>query len=187
MKPQLLQPIQHRFSPLIFNEEPVRQEDLETLFEAASWAASSYNAQPWIFIYERKGTEGFAVLQSLLTDYNIHWTSSAQILMLSVSKVIDDKGRENYYALYDLGQAVSSMAIQASSMGIQIHQMGGFDRIKARETLGIPSEYQIGSMIALGYPGDIEKLEEPFKERASGQRIRKEVHDISAHTDVFSK
>ncbi len=187
MKSNLLSSIQNRFSPMIFNERHVSDEDLDMLFSAASWAASSFNAQPWFFIFEKRESEGFSLLQSLLTDYNQQWTSTAQVLILTLSRWIDEKERENDYALYDLGQAVSSLALQASSMGLQIHQMGGFDHDKTRELLKIPSDFKIGTMIALGYPGDIDLLEDPFRKRALQERVRKEISEISANTDVFRK
>jgi len=186
MNNQLITPIIQRFSPLIFSDKKVTQEQLDTLILAASWSASAFNHQPWKFLYEFRETEGFEILHSLLTDYNKQWTEHAPILMLGLARHLDEKGRENYHAMYDLGQAVSAMAIQASAMGMQIHQMGGYDMKKATEILHIPSEYVPGAMIALGFPGDVSLLEEPFLGRATAERTRKSLNEISGNTKLFA-
>lgn len=187
MKKQLLASIEHRFSPMIFSDREVSDEDMQLLFQAARWASSSYNKQPWLFLWSRKGSKGFEQLFSFLSEYNQAWVRTAPVLMLSLAQWRDEKDEENYYALYDLGQAVSAMAIQASSMGIQLHQMAGFDHVKAREELKIPASYHIGSMIALGYPGDVNQLSGHFYERATQQRERKPLDMIAVAPDYFQK
>ena len=186
MKTHISEIISNRYSPMIFETRAVSDEDMQILLEAASLAASSYNAQPWRFIFAFRGTEEYELLRSLLSEYNQNWTSGAPVLILSLAQHIDEKGNVNYYGMYDLGQAVSSMALQASSMDMQIHQMGGFDMNKTRELLKIPASYLPGAMIALGYPGDKTKLEGHFRDRAHEPRVRKSVSEISGGTDFFT-
>lgn len=186
MKTNIHEPIQNRFSPMIYNGEMLNSEMIHTLLESASLAASSYNAQSWRFIYAVKGSQDYSLLRSLLSEYNQVWTTDAPVLMLSVAKRTDDKGKENYYAMHDLGQAASSMAIQASAMGLQIHQMGGYDMAKARNLLKIPEDYMPGAMIAIGIPGDISQLKGHFRERAEEPRSRLSITEISGGVDFFT-
>ncbi len=185
MKIHISELISNRYSPMIFDTKAVSGEDIKVLLEAASLAASSYNAQPWRFIYALKGTKDYELLYSLLSDYNQNWTKDAPVLVLSVAQHIDENDKMNYYGMHDLGQAVSSMAVQASYMGIQIHQMGGFDMDKARELLKIPASYIPGAMIAIGYPGDKTKLEGHFRDRAHEPRVRKPISEISGGVNFF--
>lgn len=187
MKTNILHAIHNRFSPMIFENKSIDQETMSVLFEAATLAASSFNAQPWRFIWAAKGTDQYELLRSFLSDYNKNWTSTAPVLMIAIAQNVTEKGENNYFALFDLGQSVSSMAIQASSMGIQLHQMGGFDMEKAASELGLPSGYSVGSMIALGYPGDKSLLEGHFSQRANEPRVRKSVAEISGGTVFFRK
>jgi nitroreductase len=187
MKPQIAESINNRFSPMIFEDKSLNMDQVNTVFEAGTLAASSYNAQPWMFIYGEKGTSDYEELRSLLSEYNQVWTADATILVLTLARHLDEKGEPNYFALYDLGQAVSSMAIQASHMGLQLHQMGGYDMVKAREVLNIPHEYITGSIFALGVPGDKSNLEGHFKERAHEPRMRKPITEISGGVSLFRK
>ncbi len=187
MNANILIAIQSRFSPMIFEDRSIDKETLNVLFEAATLAASSYNAQPWRFIWAEKGTDQYELLRSFLSDYNQNWTLTAPILMITVAQIFTENGENNYFALFDLGQSVSSMAIQASSMGIQLHQMGGFDMGKAASELDLPSGYSVGSMIALGYPGNKSLLEVHSAKRSNEPRIRKSVTEISGGTDFFRK
>lgn len=185
MNTQILNAISNRYSPMIFDERPLSVESLNVLLESATLTASAYNAQPWRFIYAGKGTEDYEILRSLLSEYNREWTSAAPVLMLTLAQLEDEKGRKNYHALHDLGQAVSSMAIQASSMGLQIHQMGGYDQEQARTLLQIPENFLQGAIIAIGYPGDKSLLGGRFRERAYEQRKRFTVSEISSGIDMF--
>jgi nitroreductase len=185
---KLHEAIEKRFSPMIYSDKIVSEEDFQTLLYAATWAASSYNAQPWRFIYGAKGSNTYQILLSLLTEYNQKWAHTAPWLMLSIAEVTDEKsGTNNYYAMHDVGLSVSSMAVQASAMGIQLHQMGGYDIEKAKIELRIPDTHAPVAMISIGYPGNISLLEGHFLERANEQRTRKQISDISGDKDFFSK
>ncbi len=178
--------IEQRFSPMIFSDKAVSQDDVQTMLNAATWAASAYNAQPWRFIYGLKGSKTYDVLFNLMVEYNQSWAKTAPMLMLSIAEMKNShSGDLNYWAMHDLGMAASSMALQASSMGIQFHQMGGFDMNKARAELAIPDAYAPVAMIAIGYPGDIASLEGDFKNRASEKRARKYIQEVSGDMSFF--
>ena len=152
--------IKNRWSPRSFSDKPVTDEMIDLLFEAARWAPSARNEQPWLYFYAKKDSEGFLQLLNLLTGNNPDWAKNAQVLMISVvKKNYDYKGRPNKNALHDLGAANVSMAIQAAEMGLQIHQMGGFDVEKASDFLQLnTANYLPVTAIAVGWPGDPENL-----------------------------
>jgi nitroreductase len=126
---------------------------LAQLFEAARWAPSSYNAQPWAFIVAtREDAEGYDRLLSTLVDVNRQWARQAPVLILAVAKLdFDHVARANRHAFYDLGQAVAHLTVQASALDLYIHQMGGFDPGAARELFAIPTGYEPVAVLALGY------------------------------------
>jgi len=173
----MIDPIATRFSPMYFQKErSIAAEDLRTLFEAARWAASSFNEQPWHFVYAlRTDDEQFGKFLSFLTEYNQQWASSASALVVAVaSETLQQTGKPNSYAWYDTGQAVAQLVLQASALGIQGHQMGGFDKEEARKALGIPEGYQPVSVIALGYPAPLSEVPGQFAERATQIRERRQ-------------
>ncbi len=133
---QLNKAIKNRWSPRAFSDKPVTLKMLKLLFEAARWAPSARNEQPWNYYYAQKGSREFDIILSILTGINPEWAKNAQFLIISVlKKHYDYQNRENRNALHDIGAANVSMAIQASEMGLQVHQMGGFDKEKTSEFL----------------------------------------------------
>jgi len=142
-----------RWSPRAFSPRPVESAKLAHLFEAARWAPSSYNAQPWAFIVAtRKDAEGYNRMLSTLVDVNRQWAQKAPVLILAVAKLdFDHVARPNRHALYDLGQAVANLTVQATALDLHIHQMGGFDLHSARELFAIPTGYEPAAVLALGY------------------------------------
>src|SRR5271157_6029406 len=130
-----------RWSPRTFSSRPVEPAKLAQLFEAARWSPSSYNAQPWAFIVAtREDAEGYNRLLSTLVDVNRQWAQQAPALILAVAKLdFDHVARPNRHALYDLGQAVANLTVQATALDLHIHQMGGFDPRSARELFAIPT------------------------------------------------
>jgi nitroreductase len=142
-----------RWSPRAFSPRPVEPEKLAQLFEAARWTPSSYNAQPWAFIVAtREDAEGYNRLLSTLVDVNRQWAQQAPVLILAVAKLdYDHAARANRHALYDLGQAVANLTVQATALDLHIHQMGGFDPRSARELFAIPAGYEPVAVLALGY------------------------------------
>lgn len=174
--------ISGRWSPRTFSNKRITEEDLSSLFEAARWAASSMNEQPWRFIYAYKGEKEFDLIAETLMEGNRVWAKEASVLMISIYKEHFSKNdKENKAALHDLGQAVANLSIQATQLGIGIHQMGGFLPAKAEEYLNIPAGYSAFSAIALGYFGIPDQLEEPFKSREQAMRTRKGIKEFIFH------
>ena len=142
-----------RWSPKAFSSRPVEPAKLAQLFEAARWAPSSYNGQPWAFIVAtREDAEGYNRLLSTLLDVNRQWAQRAPVLILAVAKLdFDHVARPNRHAFYDLGQAVANLTVQATALDLHIHQMGGFDPSLARDLFVIPPGYEPVAVLALGY------------------------------------
>ncbi len=177
---QILSAIESRFSPMHFEaEKTIAEEAIELIFEAGRWAPSSFNEQPWRYIHaSRSDQEDFANILSVLIEYNQQWASSASLLVLVVaSEKMALDGKTNAHAWYDTGLSVAQMVLQASSMGIQAHQMGGFDAAAARKTFDIPEGFSPVAVVAFGYPAPLEKVPEQFRERANEPRVRKSLRE----------
>ncbi|MER2997008.1 nitroreductase family protein [Pontibacter populi] len=172
--------IKQRWSPRAFDSKPVEEEKLEALFEAARWAASAMNEQPWRFVFATKDNpEAYEKLLSTLVEANQVWAQEAPVLILSVAKTsYSNFDSHNPHAWHDTGLATANLALQATELGLNLHVMGGFSVGKAREVLGIPEGYEPVSVIALGYQGDADQLPEPLKERETAPRSRKPLQEI---------
>ena len=136
--------IRHRWSPRAFDSRSVEQEKLRSLFEAARWAASSYNAQPWYFIVATKDDhENYKKILDCFVEFNQGWAKSAPVLALSVAHMkFEHNGTPNSHAFHDVGQAAAYLALEATNLGLQVHQMAGILPEKAREIFSIPEGYQ---------------------------------------------
>lgn len=159
-----------RWSPRSFTNETIDNATLFALFEAARWAPSGNNSQPWRFIYATRESEQWPLFTDLLNEKNRLWASNAAALIILVSKTTNlRKGASEPTPLrnhsLDAGAAWTSLALQAEFLGWKTHAIGGFDRDKAREHLGIPVGYQVELAIALGKQGDIAQLDVEFHER----------------------
>ncbi len=164
----------HRWSPRAFDSRPVEPDKLLSLFEAARWASSSFNAQPWYFIVATKDDpENFQRVLDCFVERNQSWAKNAPVVALSVAKLQLDNGKPNRHAFHDVGQAVANLALQATALGLEIHQMAGIDPEKARQIFGIPEGYEAVAGIALGYPGDPASLPDQMRERELAPRERK--------------
>jgi len=172
--------LEKRFSPYAFSPRPVEPEKLRKLFEAARLAPSSYNEQPWRFVAARReDSEGFGRLLDTLVEQNRAWARNAPVLVLSVAKVdFTHNGQPNRHAWHDVGQAAAYLTLQATELGLYVHQMGGFDPVKARQLLNIPEGYEPAAMIAVGYPGESESLPEALRQRDSTRRPRKSLDTL---------
>lgn len=172
--------IRQRWSPLAFSDRMVELEKLHSVLEAASWAASSYNEQPWSYIVATKDNEAeFERLLSCLAEGNQEWARHAPILMLSVAKLyFEYNGVENRHAFHDVGAASATLAIQAAALGLFIHQMAGFDVPKAKESYSIPEGYEPVAAIALGYFGEPQTLSEKLQQRENAPRTRKPLEEF---------
>jgi len=169
--------LRHRWSPRAFDSRPVEPEKLRAVFEAARWAASSFNAQPWFFIVATKDDpENFKRVLDCLVEFNQGWAKGAPVVALSVARMkFEHNGEPNRHAFHDVGQAAANLALEATNLGLQIHQMAGILPEKAREIFGIPEGYEAVAGIALGYPGDADSLPDKLRERELAPRERKPV------------
>jgi nitroreductase len=155
------------------------REKLFSLFEAARWAPSSYNEQPWRFIYAVHGTPQWEKLFKLLVPFNQKWAANADALILVVSKNSSDgRGKINRTHSFDTGLAVSQLFLQATSMGLVAHGMGGFDYEEARKEFQLPKEYTVEAMIAIGEPAQKENSNKEFAERDGRPAERKPISEL---------
>jgi nitroreductase len=167
--------IRNRWSPRAFSEKTVPREVLRSLFEAARWAPSSNNEQPWAYLVATKDDpENFAKMVGVLVEFNAHWASHAPVLALSVAHLKTQReGKPNRVALHDVGSATAQLTFEANARGLQVHQMAGFDAEKARQTFAIPADWEPVAAMAIGYPGNPESLAEKLRERELAARTRK--------------
>jgi len=167
--------IGRRWSARAFSEQPVEPEKLISLFEAARWAASASNEQPWAFLVAtQQDPKNFEIMLSVLVDANRGWAKKAPVLILTLAHTQFDKdGRANRHAFHDVGQAVANLSLQATALGLTLHQMGGFNVEAARERFTVPQGWEPVSVIALGYAGDPESLSEALQQRETARRQRK--------------
>jgi nitroreductase len=149
-------PVLHqRWSPRSFASRDVAPADLAKVFEAARWAASSFNEQPWRFLVGVHGSEAYTKIFNSLGEFNQAWAKSAPVLILGTARTrFSHNDTPNRVALYDLGAASSYLTLQAAALGLATHQMAGFDPDAARKAFGIPDVYELGAVIALGYQGE---------------------------------
>ncbi len=167
--------IRDRWSPYSFSDKMVENEDLQAIFEAARWAPSCFNEQPWRYIVAtRDQVVQFEKILSCLNDANRVWAKYASTLVLAVaSNTFLRNGKPNRHAHYDLGQASANMSIEATSRNIHLHQMAGFRRDKARELYNIPDGYEAVTAIAIGYTGKSLTLPDEIANRDIKPRKRR--------------
>ena len=169
--------LRRRWSPRAFSDRMVETEKLKSLFEAARWAPSSFNEQPWSFIVATKQKqEEHARLLSCLVEKNQQWARLAPVLMVSIAKLSFEKtGKPNRHAFHDVGLAMGNLLVQATASGLFVHQMAGFSEEKVREIYGVPESHEPVAGVAIGYPADVDVLPEPFRERELASRSRKSI------------
>jgi nitroreductase len=159
-----------RWSPRAFTDEAISQAELLTLLEAARWAPSSFNSQPWRFLYARRDTEPWPRFLGLLNEYNQSWAKNAAALVILVSKTTllprgADKEVPSYTHSLDAGAAWANLALQATRSGWAAHGMAGFDVPRTAAELGVPANYRVEAAIAIGRPGDKSLLPEALRAR----------------------
>ncbi|MFL6447655.1 MAG: nitroreductase family protein [Bryobacteraceae bacterium] len=165
--------ILRRWSPRAFDARTVSDSDLTTVFTAASWAASSYNEQPWRFLVGRKSEETWTKIFNALTPANQSWTKGAPVLYVaSAKKTFSHTGAPNRVAVHDVGAACATLSLQATALGLHTHGMAGFDPQALRDSFSIPSDYDPISCWALGYLGEPETLPENYRNMESQPRTR---------------
>jgi len=173
--------LKRRWSPRAFSEQPVGPDMLLTFLDAARWAPSSSNEQPWRFVVATKQEPAdYDRLLACLLEGNRKWAYRAPVLMLSVARMdFEEDGRPNRHAFHDVGLATENLLLQVSALGLVAHPMAGFDIEKARADLKIPSGYEPVAMIAVGYPGELSVLPDYLQQRELKPRERKPLTEIA--------
>jgi nitroreductase len=157
-----------RWSPRAMSGEPISQDELNVLFEAARWAPSSGNSQPWRILYAHRDTEHWLLFFDLLVERNRMWCRNAAVLLVFVSRLTSEKtGRPFITHSYDTGAAWQNLALQGTKRGLVVHGMAGFDYAKAKATLNVPDDFVVNAMAAIGRPGPVSVLPEDFQARES--------------------
>jgi nitroreductase len=171
--------LQHRWSPRVFASKSVEREVLLRLFEAARWAPSSYNEQPWRYIVAtQENPERLKEAQSVLSPGNA-WATKAPVLICSVAQLAFARSdKPNRHAFHDVGAASENLLLQATALGLLGHQMAGFDVEKARVVFQIPEGYEPVAMMAVGYPGPLESLTEEQRAHEERPRVRRPVQEF---------
>lgn len=167
--------IASRWSPYGFTNQAVPEEDLASLFEAARWAASSYNEQPWTyFLATQQVPEGFERMLSCLLPDNQAWAKAAPVLALGVVSLKFSKNqKDNRAAVHDLGLASANLVLEATARGLSVHQMIGILPDRARELYHIPEHAEAWTAMAIGYKADAGELPDELKQRDQTPRQRK--------------
>lgn len=186
--------IRRRWSPRAFGEKAISPELLCSLFEAARWAPSSNNEQPWAYIVStRDDQENFEKSLQALVEFNANWARHAYVLGFAVSEMAFAKNSApNRNAFYDTGAASALLTMEATALGLFVHQMAGFDPETVRENFGVPAGWEPIAAFAIGYPGDAASLPQPYRDREMAPRTRKPIREFVmtgqwGHTSPFIK
>lgn len=174
--------IHQRWSPRAFTTQPVAPAVLERLLEAARWAPSCYNEQPWRFVVAHAAdSAGFAAILGTLVPFNQGWAKSAAVLGIAIAKLDFGNGKPNDWARYDTGQAMAQLALQAEFEGLKVHQMGGFDPAACQVALSIPEGYVAAAAFAIGYVGDPATLDPQLQAGELALSERKPLSELVFH------
>ncbi|NJL99128.1 MAG: nitroreductase family protein [Synechococcaceae cyanobacterium SM2_3_2] len=166
--------LSERWSPRAFADRPVEKEKLQSLFEAARWSASCYNDQPWtFFVATRADPATYGMVLDWMVPFNQSWAKQAPVLIAGIARThMRHNGDPNGWAEYDLGQSVATLSVEATHLGLHLHQMAGFDADKISTSLQLDDSYKPMVMIALGYIGDPDTLPESLQEKEKEARQR---------------
>lgn len=168
-----------RWSPRSFDpEHRLDDADLHPLLEAARWAPSANNSQPWRFLVTRRGTDDFTRLHAALSTGNRAWAGAASALLLVAAHTVDEAGRPRPYALYDTGQAVAHLTVQAQAHGLATHQMGGFDAAAVQAAFALEAALTPVVVVALGRVDAPDRLPAPLADRERSPRARHALDDL---------
>lgn len=166
--------LESRRSPRAYSKTAVlTPEEVGPLFEAARWAASSSNSQPWSFVVGFRGDQVFSTILQTLASGNAVWAEHASALVANVARTHTEEGKALSHAWYDLGQAVAHLSVQATVEGILVHQMAGFDAEALGVALGLDDHHRVVTVMTLGLPGDVNDLPEKLQERELAPRVRR--------------
>lgn len=168
----------NRWSPRAMSGEEITNQELMSLFEAARWAPSSFNNQPWRFIYAKRNTPHWDILFKLMVEFNQSWTKNAAVIVVIVShNNFELNNKPSRTHSFDTGAAWENLALQASLNGLIAHGMEGFDYDKAKKDLNVPDDYSVEAMCAIGKPGPLEVLPPKLQEQEKPSD-RKQVKDF---------
>jgi len=175
----IIEILQKRWSQRAFSDQSLIEEQVLTLFEAARWAASANNEQPWRFIWSLKdGSEKYQKLLDCLKPSNREWADKAPFLMLTLVRTTYSTGEKNKWARHDLGLAMGNLTAQATAMGLYVHNMGGFLADKVSEHFDLPEDIKPVTMVVIGYLGEISSLSEYNQKREMEPRTRKSLDEL---------
>jgi nitroreductase len=156
----------NRWSPRAMSGESIDDATLMTLFEAARWAPSSYNGQPWRFVYAKRTTPAWKPIFDLMVSFNQSWAANAAVLVVACSRTMFEyNGKPSRTHSFDTGAACENLALQGSMLGLVVHGMEGFDYEKAAKVLNVPAGYAVEAMFAIGKPGNVSDLPKELQER----------------------
>lgn len=168
-----------RWSPRAMSGEKLKPQELNSLFEAARWAPSTFNEQEWRYLYAVNGSKDWKTFFDILMPANQVWCKNAGALLVVVSKkTFTHNGKPNPVHTFDAGASFENLALQGASMGLVVHGMAGFDREKARKDLNVPDDYAVEAMVALGRPGDPDQLPPELRERETPSG-RKKINEFA--------
>jgi nitroreductase len=171
-----------RRSTVLFSPKIIDPATVKSLFEAARWAPSSLNQQPWRFVYAQNGDAFYNDLLSCLNPKNQEWARNAPLLICTIAQTISDyKARTNIYAWHDTAMAYANLVFQAISIGLSAHPMGGFDKEKSIQLLEIPERFEPVTFAAIGYKSSSDRFPHDLIDRENKQRKRKELHEFVFH------
>lgn len=175
----LMPEIRSRYSARAFDPRPIEADKLRDIFDAARWAASAMNEQPWRYLVTLRGQGRHSELAECLTGKNRIWAPQAPVLAVSMTaRRHAHNGSENATARHDLGLANAQLMIQARAHGLHVHPMGGFDTARVRRHFQIAEELDLVAALAIGYPGNVDDLPNDLREREKALRVRKELSEI---------
>lgn len=166
--------VRKRKSPVIFSDQPIERQKISLLFEAARWAPSSMNEQPWRFVFAtNENSDDFNRLFDTLAKGNKEWVKNVPLLILTIAKTnFEYKNKPNKHAFYDVASAVANLTFQANDMDLWVHQMGGFSTDQVKQNLKIPPGFEPITMLAVGYLGDVKNAPENLRKRELAERKR---------------
>lgn len=180
--------LRRRWSPRAFSAQTISREHMASLCEAARWAPSCFNEQPWaLIVAHREDTEAFGRLLGCLVEGNRAWAQRAAVLMITVARLSFDRNQKpNRHAFHDVGLAMGNLTMQATALGLAVHQMGGFDVAGATAALGIPDGYEAVAAVAVGYAGPADQLDGRMRDQETMPRTRRTVEEF-AHAGMWGR
>lgn len=172
-----------RRSPRAFDpRHELSAEELTALLEAARWAPSSTNSQPWRYLVGRRGDAVFTALHAALSEGNRTWAARASALLLAVAEVRGPEGAPRSHAAWDVGQSVAHLTLQAGALGLAVRQMGGFDPEAASASLGVPAGFAALTVVAVGRPQRPAEIPADLHQRETAPRVRKPLEEVAFST-----